>query len=971
MACRLRVLLAVLLLLAGTALALRVEVETDPDDETSRLELRNLTLPDGRTVQLWVLEAEQPFTIRFEANVVRAKHVEFDLSQGVLRVIGTGSFESPEQRIEGEDFVVEIEAETLVGRNVFIFTEAIDVKGATASRVPGQIDILSGRFSPCSRCNQEVEDYSFRAAKLQLYPGDRLIAFEVTVLVRELPVMWLPVLVVPLGPPERQPRLSIRQGTATTRAEIALDWPYTFGPDAFGSVSLRFYHDVIPGEGTLFSETLFGGRVIESYMGGAIRHRFYTEQGTGRFELGYVPSFIDRRTNAKTLDQITLRFGYTTLEAPKVPSLELLIERDDARRQRLAEYRFGVSHSTLGLSLRMFSQGYIDLDPALGRRLPSYDARTVPERTLLQLTLTPEGSPTYSVGPFRLSALQLDLGVFEDASNPANRAVARLGRVSAARLLAQHQLRLEPLPIWPGLTLTGDTRFRGHYYTSGERLIDWPSQLTLRQAFGQSGNLSLSYIRNTTEGQTPFRFDLLPLRTRSELRSALELRPLPWLGLSANQTYVFRDNRSPRLEGPGPLNTRLSLFDNLSWFSLRFENRYDLREGDPGRLVAEAVLRAPDPQLTALLGVRHAQDLRPTPDRLTGELINDTETDVRVEFGLAPYLRFDLRGGYTYNPPVGEDGVREFQKPLELGLTLGTLDTSDNIPGLRVAYQRDTNRRELRELGLQFAARIDPVEISVEQRINVQQGRLGTTRYRVSWPGVASLEASGFALIPPAWLGLTLDEHPESWRFDLRDAPTVGRERWRLSYRTRLNPALEGGEGGFEQSQLEAFVNLDEQRVGEVTFRLDFYLDLRPRDTARPRTFVQRSSLGLGVQFGDRVGIQGALAYAGTYNPATDELTRSALTFSDFAITVRALDTLYLGAIFNDVWDFSGNVPRQSPWNFQPTLFVVWDRCCWALYGSWNTMTGAVRLAVSAPGGGLGLEQELDTPITLPGRGEP
>ena len=963
---------AVLLSAMTGAMAARIEIETDPDDEESRLEQRHIVLPDGTEVQLYVLEAKLPFTIRFEDNVITATHVEFDLHAGIIRVIGAGTFESPEERIEGDDFVVELDDDVVRGRDVLIFTEAIDVRGMEATRVPGQVDILSGSFSPCSRCGQEVEDYGFRAQRLQLYPGDRLIAFEVTLLIREVPVMMLPVLVIPLGPPERQPRLAISQGTETERAEVELDWPYTVGPNAFGIVSLRYFADVVPGEGNLFTENLLGGRTTASYLGGGIRHWFYTDGGDGQLEFAYLPSFIDSLEGGKTDDEFTMRFQYETLPAPDEPDLDLWVERIDGRRQRLVEYRFVASHQVSGVEARYLSQGYFDLDPSFGVRLPSYATRAVPERTVSRLTLLPEGDPTFAVGPLRISGLRLDLGVFEDQSNPANRRAAQFPRVTAGRILAAHALRLEPVPLWPGLSLRGESRFAGRYYSTEERLVDWQSNLELRQALGGAGDLSVTFVRNTVEGETPFRFEQMPLRSRTEVRSRLSLRPLPWLSLAADQTYVVFDSRNPREIGPGDLNSRLTLFENLPWLGLTFENSYDLEEGEPGNLTSELLLRSPDRDIGGSLRVRHVQDLSPSIDPVTGEVRSDSRSEVRAEAGFRPYLTFDLSGGFVYHPEVEADEPAPYWEPLELGLTAGTLDLGDGIPGLRASYSRDLNRRESREFGIQATAAVGPVEASLEQRFDYRQERLGTSRYRLTWRGVASLEASGFALIPPSWVGLEIDPpRSEDWRFDLRDAARPREEQWRLTYRTTFDPNFTNRfeeQGGFRNSRLEAFVNLDDQTIGELSFRLDFYLDLRLRDDERPTTFLQRSSLTLLTQFSDWLAVQGSLGYAGTYSPALDELTRSALSFDDFAVTVRPFDELYVSAVFNDVWDFTGDVEEQSPWNFQPTFYVVWDRCCWALYGAWDSMTGQLRLAITTPGGAEGLQQEFDTPLTLPGR---
>ena len=78
------------------------------------------------------------------------------------------------------------------------------------------------RSSPCTRCGQDIEDYGFEAETLEIYPGDRIVAYEVTVLVRAAAVLTLPIMVLPIGPQDRLPRLEYLTGTATERARITL-----------------------------------------------------------------------------------------------------------------------------------------------------------------------------------------------------------------------------------------------------------------------------------------------------------------------------------------------------------------------------------------------------------------------------------------------------------------------------------------------------------------------------------------------------------------------------------------------------------------------------------------------------------------------------------------------------------------------------------------------------------------------------
>ncbi len=969
---------AALFIALNPAIAAQIEVL-----DAEQLEYRPITLPDG-SESLLIIISGQPAKVKFDDNLITAEYLEFDRDNRLVRIVGPGSFESEEEQIDGRDFVVDLSSEEFSVRDVLIVTEAIDVIGLDAVRSPGQIDVLSGAFSPCSRCNQAVDDYGFKAERLLLYPGDRLVAYDVTVLIREAPALLLPVLVIPLGPSDKQPRFSITQGTATERTELALDWPYVVGADAFGTASVRYYADVNPGTGNFFSENIFGGRIDTSYVGGGIDHRFFTDEGSGALELNYLPAFIDpAEASSRTQDEFTVRFRYDTLELLEIPQLNLLIERDDAIRQRLSEYRLSIENAVSGMRGRFFSQGYIDHDLNDNISNPSYANRNTPERTFSQLTLSPAEATSFSVGPFILSELLLELGVYEDASNPANRSAALLNQISAARLSETHRIELRPLRPWSGLNISGNTDFSGRYYSSRnpdgelERLIDWNSRLDLRQDFAAVGNLNLSFQRNTKEGETPFRFDTAPGRRSTFLRSDLSLSPLPWLSLNVDETYVFVDSRRPDNVGPGPINSTVTLFENLNWLSLSLEESYDIKENDPGNLEGRLTLRSPNRNFSAQLQLTHIQDLKPSEDRLTGIVTDESSTELELDFGYRPYLAFDLSGGYVYDPPepsiVGDP--EEFWQPLELGLTIGTLEQNDAVPGLRLSLSRDLNRGETSELGLELSASYAFLEASLEQRFDFQNERLGNSRYRLSWQNAFGFEASGFALLPPEWFGLTPAENQiETWSFSLVDnSQRAGAERWRLSYRTTRDPVFSnrfGETGGFRNSKVETRVNIEDADIGEINFGLRFSADLLLADDALARTYLSDVKLTLSSDFYGIVGLQGDLAYRASYNASLDEFSSARLSFDDLAITVRVLEELYLSTIFNDVWDLSNNIPSESPFNFQPVVYVVWDRCCWALYGSWDTATGQIGLTLTLPGSEEGFRQELDTAIRLPGRGK-
>lgn len=1003
------------LLSSAAAQATEIRVETDPTDPTSRLELRNVTLPDGTESELYVVQGS-PVRVTIDQDVIVANYIEFDLDNNLLRIVGPGRFISPEESIEGADFTVDLRDNAFTTNNVVITTTALDLTGLDATRFPGQINIRRGYFSPCSRCGQSPNDYGFRATRLQLYPGDRLVAYNVTVEIRDLPSFFLPIMVIPLGPAERQPRLSVFAGTEDDRAEVALTWPYVSGANAFGTTTLQYYADVdITQSGNFVENTFLGGKVIESYLGGAVAHTFFTDTGEGTLDLSYTPGFIDRNTGViddegnevfdKEQNEFFYDFAYNTLEFLPIDQVAINVERDDTRRQRISEYDLSVTGRRDWLEGRFFTQGFIDHSPSDDVTDPSYDTRSTPARTLSEITLTPleptlpnqsnqpsRQGATLTLGPFSLSDVQLQLGMYEDDSNPSNRSAAQRAEQTLARVLERHNLLLTPTNLWFGAVISGNSDFEGKYYSSRERLINWNTNLNLEQDL-RVGTLNLTFRRDTSEGETPFRFDIATLRSRTDFEVRLDLNPLPWLDITIEQTSVFVDTRNPDNLGAGPINSTVTLFNNLRWLDIRVQNDFDIEENDPGELDVSLDVRSTDLDWNAALTFEHTQDLKPAVnERLDpgGEAEDTSRTDVQGEIGYRSVFNLDASLGYTYDPlepfantddDPDNDVPQPFWDPLEIGASLGTLEQDDLTPGLRISYERDLNANEAIDIGLEATSTLGfiglpMIELSLEQNFNFERDRLGDSNYGVTWRGIVGFEASGFAVIPPRWFGLNVDEDAsETWEFTLRD-DTQNNALWRLTYSTRRDPTFLNRfdeDGGFRDSSLEAFVNLEDALIDDIRFSLDFFAELQLADDRLPRTYLRRADATFFADLYSTVGLQGDLTYSANYNLANDEITRAALTLDDVGVTVRPISELYVSAIFNDVWDFAvvdgeGSI-EQSPFNIQPEIRVVWDRCCWALYGSWNTESGEVSIAFAAPGGDPNVQQRFDSGVRLPGRG--
>ena len=372
-----------LLLFMATAFAQQQVTIDTGDDPDSRLELRNYVLPDGTEVSFYVMRGD-PLTIGIGEQQLTAQHVEVDLTRNELRVIGFGTFFNGSETVEGEDLIISLGEESFSARDVLVITGELDVLGSEAWRVPGQISFLDGSFSPCSRCGQEVEDYGFKADRLELYPGDRLIAYGVTMLIRGREFLHLPLMVVPLSRKDRQPQLVIEQGTDTERARVSLDWPYVTGPHSYGLFSIRYYADVDTSGGGLTGRIL-GGSVDTHYLGGGFNHWFYTETGTGTFRVMYRPPFLNEAADGgRDPAHFDFRWHWQTdpaLTEAGEPQGEVLVERDDGRRYGIVEYRTSLVRVDDLLRTELFSQGFFDLHRFDDELDPSWWSRRTPRRS--------------------------------------------------------------------------------------------------------------------------------------------------------------------------------------------------------------------------------------------------------------------------------------------------------------------------------------------------------------------------------------------------------------------------------------------------------------------------------------------------------------------------------------------------------------------------------------------------------------
>jgi hypothetical protein len=949
--------------LATGALAATVVVDASADPD-SRIELRRIVLPDGTEAELYVLAGDPMVVVIDDEQRLEGRLIEFDPTAREVRIVGPGAITVGGEHFEGRDLVIGLRDERFSGRDVLIVTGEIDVWGDLATRLPGQVDVLGGTFSPCSHCDQDPWDYGFVAERLRLFPGDRLVAEGVTVLIRGRPVARLPLLVLPLAAPEHQPRLVITPGGRQRRATIELSWPYVAGIDGLGRITLRYLAEVDPTQGGFLAQRLLGGAVLASHFAWEVDHRLFDERGAGSVRIGYLPPLPDLAGDAIDPAELTVRVRYATDPILGPPSLRLGLDRADRRAPGRWEYDLGVLGEGDALRGRFDSRGFIDTAPGADVGLaPSYAGVGEPRRTITRLRLEPLEPARWGLGPVRLVAGELDLGAFEDVSDPMNRTAAITPFSVAGRARVVHVTQLEPLRPWAGLQIDARNAFDGRYFETGERLILWRTTAAVRQAFGNAGTLTLSADRDVNEGETPFRFDSVPRRNRTEFGVQLRLAPSARWSLDHVAGYVLLDTRRPEDEGWRPFDTTLRLFGDLPALGASVRHRLDPQEGGPHTLEASLELRARRAPAELTFTASHLQDL--AAETVDGTRVSATRSAATLALGVERAFRLNVQTAYLPAPAPAADGRLSHWEPLAIRLELGAMQARDLRPGLRAELRYDLDELRAERLTLAARARLGEAELDASQRVDLQDGAVSDTRVGLTWPGRFSVVLRGVAWLPPALLGLEPAPAVRPVSLVLREEPEAGPVRWEVSLRASFDPALAAGAGGRRDTALDLRVELLRERYGPFDVSLAGFAEWRLRDDLLDRSHLRRATLTLGVDAFERVGLQGSVRYVGIYSPTLEDFTRAELQLDDVAVTLRVSDDLTFGARLSDVWDFTRTRPDQSPWNLRPEVFVVLDRCCWALVAGYDIGTGDLRLVLTGPGAQTGIEEILPTPFGL------
>ena len=534
---------AFFLLLTAAALAAEVRVE-----EAETLFLTG----DGGTV---VLEGN-PVVLVYEGRRIEAERVVYDRQAKVLRLSGGVRYTDAEGRqIEAESLALRLEGEALIAVELRLKDKGLEFRAPSACKNEGQIKLVESYFSPCLPCGQDPPDYAFFARKVVIYPGDRVVAWDVWVEIEGRRQFYLPLFVFHTGP--RRPRLALGF-SEPDGLTLEADLPYVT-ESGLGFTLLRYFERRGLGFG------------LDHWEVGPEKAHLYAL---------YLPPPVgeDEGSLQLLVDWADSREGWRQT---------FRLKRDDAR----VRGRFFLQAEALKTARE---------DPFVRfrlRRTLDTDGNAPALRGIERLELELAWKQGFQRRGLHATARAV-LGGYQAETNRRNRSARAAGpRIQAGRVLLEHHERYTPrLPS--GFFLSSSNDFTGYYYSTAEIQIDWRSRLTAgyRHRAFESG---LKLAREVREGETPFAFDRIPTRRRATLVPYARYRPGPFT-FSLEGGYEFF-SRSLL-----PLNARAELRQKSLRFSLDYSR--NLEENRPEAIRASLSF-APRPfSLRASAGYRWDED---------------------------------------------------------------------------------------------------------------------------------------------------------------------------------------------------------------------------------------------------------------------------------------------------------------------------------------------------------------------------
>lgn len=870
-----------------------------------RLELRKV---DGQDL---VVISGDPVELHIDNDVIKARRVEFNRSRRVLTLVGAGSYLShplgadgtpTEQLVTGQNIVVDLGSENLAGEDVIVSTAGLEIRGAAVDRVPGQLSVQSGYFTPCARCGRTPNDYAFRAREIRLYPGDRLVAFDATLLLADTPVAFLPAIVLFLREPDRQPQFNFAQDSVdgfTVKASL----PFVIGSSAFGNTLVHYYERR--------DKQLGFGVNLTAYQAFPTLDRLALYAMLEPQTLGGVGYDLDLKLDARG-------------NVPVAGSLRGL--------------DYSVTANRADTTAATTGKGVTNLDARAGVDFGSF---AVSAQYLDRLGPPPSG-PLYSPlkrpeviidpKPFTVGSLSADFrvtaGNYTGQVNPASRTYGipfadENGNLTASRVQENHILSYTAQP-WSGASFSVSNTFTGNYYSTGARVVDLRFGVGLTQNFnlgwggpgnvGQGSSVGLRYDYTRQEGVSPF-YNLDQSFARTNLSALLTgnatLVPLVGVSLTASQGFDFTK-------------------------PARYDFNKDPSQNQPAASFGLNVNRAP-----------LSLNLSYQPNFFSGLAQGGTGSLGLGNAGGGLYFSAST----SYIPSLGFN-------PLQLSLSYTDFLLRTNSVSVGANYNFQYGGFESASLKFSAAATRDPVlnpvSFTLSQTLyygfpaRSPQFPARTPRLdgslNLTWRDLAFSESHSLPLAqlaPPP--GVTIPEQLGSATFTLSNVPG-GPTSWSLSYGGPYSVLR----GGFTTPSLRARY---QTTANLQSFGADATVSMPGLE--QPITELTNANVSSNYQFSSRVALGGALHFNRTrsQNTTFDTLNFDSLSLT-FGLGKNERPDLYVTTILRQTLQWQNGV-ASAPQPLTPIVRLTVDRCCWAFNFEFNPLNRYIRFALQFPGSGF------------------
>ncbi|GAA4008303.1 hypothetical protein GCM10022631_20440 [Deinococcus rubellus] len=913
-------LAGLLALCLGSAQARTVRIIQADRLELNKVDDQEIVVISGERVEL-----------RIDNDVVVATRVEFNRSRRTLTLIGPGRYDAVDdkgavQHLVGSDLVVNLGNQAVSGEDVIISDADLEIRGEAVERVPGQLSAQNSYFTPCAKCGRTPNDYAFKAKRLLLYPGDRLIGYQVTLLLAGVPVLYLPIVALPLNEPSRQPKLSYTNDAVDGRTFKA-DLPFAFSDNVLGTTFLRYYQNRSPsfgggGEFTVYAPLPSLDRLSVS---GLAEPNPVNPDGT--FTSGYAVNY-----------SLTAR-GHADLEntAPggltySVSAVRQDIGLDPTNPNKGVTTINGQADVTLTnvktfgnvkLSVTVADLRGPEPTTALGAPLKKPEVVIDPGAYLV----------TYRNGSTLSANFKFTVGNYVAASNPLSRAASLQGpNYATARLQEEHQITYLARP-WTNADLNVTNTFTGRYYLSGQRVVDLSLSASLTQAFG---------VRVLSGGYTP---------TYNAYGTALNL-PSSAGSFTVGYKYLRREGVSPfafdRIDSKllsAPLGVALNLTPG-SGVAVQLSQNYDL------------ILPA-DQQSAADLNVSVSQE----PVQLSLDVRNNffkgtlESVTASGSFGASAARGLNVSFAGSYTSLAGPGPFTTSVKAIG-GVRTNTFG---------VSLVQDLQKRVLQSVTVSAAAVatrdavINPVTLSLSETVNLQSPHLDGS-LNVNWRGYAFSSTHSLTL-PKGSLQNASSQNTftnDTLYFSVGNVPGGYAQNYgaatqispsSLTWNLQYGGPYDLGTTGWTRPTLTGALTAARpaQRISaQATLAM-------PGSQQKDALYVQSASLSGDWQFGRRVALSGLASYTrapvyGPDQPLNETLSLQPLAFN-FTFGRNDRPDASLTATFQQTLTWVNGV-RTDTTPLQPVLLLTVDRCCWAFQAEINPIARRFRVGLVIPGSG-------------------